>query len=431
MEKEFNVSHIIALFIANIAAWGCNNIYIPSLPNVATDFGISDATAQLTILLGNAGAILSRILIGPLSDYFGRKNLFITFISICMIGLIGCYFSESINWFLFFRCLQGIGSGAVFVEVMAILSDTQTGNTRARLLGLVELSWPIGWGLSPLIGAYISAHYSWRMNFLLLVSVLFLLTLFIWISMPETLKRTQESLSIQKGFSISRLIRGYTTLAKNKLFLSYAMIPGFVLGGYMIFAINGPFLYRDLFQYTPQDFAYLQAFPLIIYFLTVLVYRSIIQKFGFINAYKVGVTLYCFYTSITLLFLLNTIPATPNTIMAIIASQCLANAFLIPAGAACALQYAQNSLGTAASFIAIIRNTVVTTLMYISGFFHITLFGVFALIFSTTVIVLYLTTIRHKKHKEYEDYAQSSRRVDEAPDNAVVDASNDISTEKI
>ena len=54
---------------------------------------------------------------------------------------------------------------------------------------------------------------------------------------------------------------------------------------------------------------------------------------------------------------------------------------------------------------------MVTTLMYISGLFSVTLFGVFALIFSTTVIVLYLTTIRRKKYQEYEAYAASSRRV--------------------
>ncbi len=409
MERKFDGRHIFALFVANVAAWGCNNIYIPCLPNVAADFGISDSTAKLTILLGTAGAILSRIVIGPLSDYFGRKKLLIAFISICMMGLMGCYFSTSINWFLFFRCFQGIGSGAVLVEVISILSDTQSGNKRARLLGLVELSWPIGWGLSPLIGAWISAHYSWRMNFVLLVSVLLSVVMFIACSMPETLKK-EKDLQI-KNFSLHKLLRGYATLSKHKLFLSYAMIPGFVLGGYMIFAINGPFIYRDSFAYTPQDFALLQAFPLIVYFLTILIYRVIIEKFGFANAYKVGVALYGIYTSITLMFLLNVIPSTPNAVISIICSQCLANAFLVPAGAACALQYAQNSLGTAASFIAIIRNVVVTALMYISGLFSVTLFGVFALIFSTTVVVLYLTTIRRKKYQEYEAYASSSRRV--------------------
>lgn len=412
MGKKFNNIHVFCLFSANVLAWGCTNIYMPCLPNVAADFGIGDFLAKLTISLGLIGGIMGRIFIGPMSDFFGRKKLFIYSLCFAILGMLGCYFSHNIYTFLFFRFFQGIGSGAIFVQVISILSDTQTGDRRARLLSLVELAWPIAWGVAPLIGAYISDHFNWRVNFLLLVGCLSVIAIVLSIYLPETLRERKS----EKKFKIKKLFQGYVAFSKHKLFLSYALIPGFVLGGYMIFAINGPFLYKSNFGYSAQSFALLQSFPLIAYFFTIFLYRFIILRFGFVSAFKVGFGLYTVYSIAILIFMINIIPQSPFAIISLICAQCLANAFLIPAGSASALQYAQNSLGTAASFIAIVRNFIVSSCTCISGFIPPTTFSVFSMIFITIMMVFFLTYMRKRvmkkiKNNNYDEYSVKNSNI--------------------
>lgn len=400
MKKELSNLNMFFLFAANVAAWGCTNIYIPCLPNVAADFGINDFLAKLTILLGFPGGIIGRFFTGPLSDFFGRKKMLLSSISISAIGLLGCYLSYNIYWFLFFRFFQGIGSAAVFVQVISIISDTQTGDKRAKALSIVELSWPIAWGLAPILGAYIDKAFHWRMNFLLLIISLTVIGVYLFINLPETLKTAKSKAVSENKFHFENILKGYISFSRHKIFLSYALIPGIVLSGYMLFAINGPFLYKSSFGYTPEKFAAIQSFPLIAYFLTIFLYRYIIMNFGFKSAYKVGFRFYSFYAIITLIFLFNIIPSNPNTIISIICLQCLANAFLVPSGSACALQYAQNSLGTAASFISIARHSIVSFCMCISGLFEVTIASVFTMIFATTIFVFFLTSMRKKVMKK-------------------------------
>lgn len=376
---------LCALMMANVLAWSCMNIYIPCLPAVAADFSISEFAVKMTIVANIIGGIIGRIFWGPLSDNYGRRKMFLQAFNFSLVGLLGCYLSREFSWFILFRIVQGIGTGVISVVTMSVISDVYTGVKRASLIGTVEMCWPIAWGIAPIFGAYTGQNYGWRVPLLGLFVILFALRAFVHARLPETLEIRSSN------FSIKRMFVKYSELTKNRLFLIYALIPGFVLSGYMVFAINSPFIYLEQFGYDATHFAMLQAIPLLVYFLTTFFYRFVIKQFGFQNACVFGICVHVVFACFMFLSLIGAVAASPTVITLFTCVQCLANGFLIPAGSTVALKHApRESLGMASSVISLGRNLIVSSCFFISGLFEISATTLFALILLTVIIVLSL-----------------------------------------
>lgn len=412
---RFGFIDLLTLMAANILAWSCMNIYIPCLPAVAADFGISEFAVKMTVVANIIGGIIGRIFWGPLSDNYGRKSLFLHAFNLSLIGIMGCYFSTYFHWFMLFRIIQGMGTGVISVVTMSIISDVYTGVKRANLIGTVEMCWPIAWGIAPIFGAYCGSHYTWRISLLGLFIILLLLRTVVQYRLQETVAFCKNC------FSLRGMCQEYSSLTKNKLFLIYALIPGFVLSGYMVFAINSPFVYVEQFGYDATQFAVLQSIPLLVYFLTTFFYRFVIKNFGFNNACKFGIYVHvifaCFMLSVTVGF----ITASPFIITLFTCIQCLANGFLIPAGSTIALKHApRDSLGMASSVISLGRNLIVSSCFFISGLFELSATTLCAMIFMTVIIVLSLFGIA--KILDYPNTALSMKNAsnDDAMSDQVV-----------
>lgn len=402
-EKEFDYIDLYCLMISNIVAWSCMNIYIPCLPAVAADFQITEFAAKMTVVANIIGGIIGRIFWGPLSDNYGRRRLFLYAFNFSLVGILGCFLSTNFLYFMAFRILQGIGTGVVTVVTMSIISDVYIGVKRATLIGTVEMSWPIAWGIAPVFGAYCGEYYHWRISLLILFIVLLVLRTVISLRLPETLT------SKKQNFSLKRMISDYTVLAKSKLFILYAIVPGFVLSGYMIFAINAPFLYLEKFGYNSTKFAAVQTIPLIVYFLTTFLYKFVITKFGFNNACRFGIFIQCTFAVLTLSCMLGFIQISATIVTLATCVQCLANGILIPAGSTIALKNApRDSLGMASSIISLGRNIIVSICFFISGLFTFSTQKLLCEILVTVIIVLLLLLIANiissneEKKKNYD-----------------------------
>lgn len=383
--ERLSFADLICLMAANILAWSCMNIYIPCLPAVAQDFGVSECLVKMTVAASILGGILGRIFWGPLSDNYGRRKLFLQAFNFSLVGILGCYLSESFRWFMCFRLIQGVGTGVISVVTMSIISDVYSGVKRANLIGVVEMCWPAAWGISPIFGAYCGEHYSWRLSLLALFVILLALRTFVDARLHETLAFRKAS------FSIKSMCFEYSELARNKLFMIYALIPGFVLSGYMVFAINAPFIYFEQFGYDATHFAMLQSVPLMVYFLTTFAYRLVIKRFGFHNACRFGISVHVIFAFFMLFSMIGTIPASPIITTMFTCIQCLASGFLIPAGSTVALKHApRDSLGMASSVISLGRNLIVSSCFLISGLFEISVSTLCGIILATVLIVLSL-----------------------------------------
>ena len=86
----------------------------------------------LSVSIFAIGLAVSLLLIGPLSDMFGRKKLLLGGIALAAVGATGCLFASDFAWFLGFRVVQAVGCGS-FALSQALVQDLFAGRELERL----------------------------------------------------------------------------------------------------------------------------------------------------------------------------------------------------------------------------------------------------------------------------------------------------------
>ena len=100
--------HIITLvLIAGIGSLNMN-IFLPSLPSMATWFVADYATVSLAISAYMGATALLQIFIGPLSDRYGRRPVMLVSTGVFVMATVGCLLAQSVETFLAFRFLQAV-----------------------------------------------------------------------------------------------------------------------------------------------------------------------------------------------------------------------------------------------------------------------------------------------------------------------------------
>jgi len=102
---------------------------------------------------------------GKLSDLFGRKRVFMTGISVFLVGSLLCGFASSMAALVAFRVVQGLGAGAVQPLAVTLIGDLYTIEERGRIQGYIASVWGTSAILGPLAGALIVQHAHWAWIF--------------------------------------------------------------------------------------------------------------------------------------------------------------------------------------------------------------------------------------------------------------------------
>src|SRR5699024_1267459 len=168
------------------------DMYLPSLPTVADDFGSTASLAQLSITSCLIGLALGQLVFGPLSDIVGRKKPLIITVTIYTIVSLLCYFSPSIWLFIILRFIQGTAAASGIVIARAASRDMYSGKELTKfmaLLALVNGAAPI---LAPLFGGVILNWFTWRTIFVFLAMIGLVMLISVSFTLPETLPHRSE-----------------------------------------------------------------------------------------------------------------------------------------------------------------------------------------------------------------------------------------------
>jgi DHA1 family bicyclomycin/chloramphenicol resistance-like MFS transporter len=137
-------------------------MYLPSLPNVAYEFGVTDADANTTLIAFFIAFGLSTLIWGPLSDKYGRKPILIIGFSLYFAGSLLCALSGSVVAMSASRILQGVGSGGGMAVSSAIVRDVFSGRKQEGILAAIQSMVMIGPVIGPVIGSFIIELSGWR-----------------------------------------------------------------------------------------------------------------------------------------------------------------------------------------------------------------------------------------------------------------------------
>jgi len=228
------------------------DMYLPSMPTIARDFGVAGGSVQLTLSALVFGLAIGQLVYGPLSDCFGRRAPLTSGILLFGAASLGCAIASSVEEMAVLRLLQGIGGAAGGVLARAIVRDLYDRDDGARILSLLYMVMAAAPMIAPHIGSQVMYFFDWRMIFWVLAAFGVLALILSSTGLHETHppeKRVKHSL-------IGVLV-AYFGLIKDVRFMGYALVGGFTFAGMFTFFSAGPFVFEDVYGITPQGFAVL------------------------------------------------------------------------------------------------------------------------------------------------------------------------------
>lgn len=245
-----------ALILATFSALGpfTVDMYLASLPQIAVFFGTSAAAVQASLTTSLLGLGLGQLIMGPLSDMYGRRPPLLTSMILYILSSIGCAFAPSIEWFICLRFIQGVAASAGLVISRAIVRDRFHGVEMTKFIALLTMISNVAPLISPTLGSAVMSYSSWGSVFLFLGALGIALT-------AITLGGLKESLPVQQRVpsSFSTLIKNYNSLFRERSFMGYALVNGILFAGVFAYVAGTPFIYQNMYGVSPQMFSILFA----------------------------------------------------------------------------------------------------------------------------------------------------------------------------
>ena len=224
------------------------DMYLPALPTVQLDMGISASLAQMTLTMTMLGMALGQIFAGPVSDRYGRKWPLAAGMVIFTLSTVGCVWAQDIMLFLFFRFVSGFAGASGIVIAKAIARDVCEGPELTKFFAMLMMVNGLAPIIAPVIGGQILLFTSWRGVFVLLVAV-GLFQLIATLIYKETLPTDKRLKGLQESFA------KFPLLLKNRYFLGHCLVQCFVFGAFFSYLAGSSFVFQNIFHVSPQMFS--------------------------------------------------------------------------------------------------------------------------------------------------------------------------------
>ncbi|MBW7456642.1 multidrug effflux MFS transporter, partial [Paenibacillus sepulcri] len=243
-----------ALILGAFSALGPLTIdmYLPSFPEIAADFGTKASLVQLSLTACLVGLGLGQLIMGPLSDVHGRRKPLLISLVFYLIASFVCAVAPNIIFFIAARFIQGFAASAGIVISRAVVRDHYSGRELTQffsILMLVNNVFPL---IAPVAGSGVISFTSWNGVFITLgiVGILLVVTA-AW--------KLEESLPVDKRVpgGLGELFKNFQVLLRDRQFMGYALAQGIMIGGIFAYVSGTPFIYQNIYGASPQLFALL------------------------------------------------------------------------------------------------------------------------------------------------------------------------------
>ena len=229
------------ILLAGIGAL-TTNIFLPSLPSMAEYFRTDYQTMQLSVALYLVMAALGQVIIGPVSDRFGRRPVMLWSIALFLLATAGCLLARDVWVFLGFRMAQAVVI-AGFVLSRAAIRDMVPGSQAAAKIAYVTMGMSLVPMASPMLGGAMGQAFGWQSIFVLLLAAGFLVFWISWRDMGETLARREGGMAAQ--------INQYPELLTSRYFWGYCLAATFASGTFFAYLGGAPFIGATTYKLPP------------------------------------------------------------------------------------------------------------------------------------------------------------------------------------
>lgn len=244
----------VILYVCLGAALGQTGLFIdlPSLPQLASDFGVDAAATQTTVTAYALGYGASQMIWGPLSDRHGRRPIALAGLWMFITASLLLAVVPGFEPFRLLRVVQGIGAGCGTSVSRAALRDVLSNRELARAMSFASISFALALGFAPFVGGLIGRATSWRVDFLLVAALGLATALYLACALPESLSRERAAAATRP--SVAAIGRGYLRLAVDARFLLPSLIATVATGMIALYDAASPFIYETRFGFDAAGF---------------------------------------------------------------------------------------------------------------------------------------------------------------------------------
>lgn len=228
------------------------DMYLPSLPEVTRSLHAPAATVQLTLTACLAGMALGQLVVGPMSDRWGRRRPLLAGLAVFVVATVLCALAPTVELLVAFRLAQGLAGAAAIVIARAVVRDLYDGMAMARFFSTLMLISGVAPIVAPLIGGQILRVTDWRGVFAVLTVVGVLIGVLVWTRLPETLAPAERH-----SGGVGEALRSMRTLLADRSFTGYMLTGGFAFAALFAYISASPFVIQEIYGASPQTFSLL------------------------------------------------------------------------------------------------------------------------------------------------------------------------------
>ncbi|WP_183570129.1 multidrug effflux MFS transporter [Paenibacillus endophyticus] len=255
MTKSNNLKVVkLALLLGIFSTLGPFTIdmYLPAFPEIVKQYETTASLVQLSLTACLLGLGIGQLVMGSMSDVYGRRGPLLISMAVYAIASLACAFSPNIGLLIVFRFVQGFAASAGIVISRAIARDLYSGHELTKFFSMLLLVGNLGPLVAPVTGSGILTFTNWKGVFVMLAVLgIYLLTMTKW-GLQETLPSDQRRPS-----NFMQQLQNYGLLLRDRQFVGYMLAQGIMIAGVFAYVSGTPFIYQNIYGASPTVFALL------------------------------------------------------------------------------------------------------------------------------------------------------------------------------
>ncbi len=220
------------------------NMFLPSLPGMAVYFKADYRVMQLSVALYLVALAFLQMVVGPMSDRFGRRPVLLVGLGVFLLATIGCLLAPTAEVFLIFRMAQA-SVGVAMVLSRAIARDMFKQSEAASMIGYITMGTAVIPMISPAIGGALDEIFGWRASFVVFLVLGIIVFWLVWADVGET--------NAAQSTSLRQQIRDYPELLMSPRFWGYCLAAAFASGAFFAYLGGAPFIGTEVFGLPPSQ----------------------------------------------------------------------------------------------------------------------------------------------------------------------------------
>ncbi len=245
MERNSRAFLLLTMGFLSAFAPLVTDMYLPGLPAMVSYFHTTAPMIQLGITASMIGLAAGQLLIGPISDKYGRRRPLIASLLLFIVATVLCIFAWDIGSFIAFRLLQGAAGAGGIVLSRSVSADLFKGRDLAAFMAMIAAINGIAPICAPVIGGVLLSFTSWQGVFAVLLFLGFVL-LGLGLRLRESLPEERR----MKAPVLSTFRRFGPVLAHRK-FMRYVLVQAFAMAVMFAYVSSSPFIFQGRYHLTP------------------------------------------------------------------------------------------------------------------------------------------------------------------------------------